>query len=291
MSPFDLASIILLPALWAGSFVLQRVIVPEMGVFPMTFWRLVIAGATLLVVIRFLRIPLDWRRHWRAYFLCALMMSGLPWIVIAFASLHLPAAYISIISATSPLWATVIGLLLYGERITPSVVSGIATGISGIAVITWRGDTSTGASFEFWLALGGMLALQLMSGFAAIWIKRVCAHTQSHALSTGTMVASAILLLPAAAIPMPKPMTSVTVAQMLVFAVVCSAFAQLLYFRLLTRVTPVQALATTYLNPAFTAFWAWLFLSEPITWRIVVGSVLVLGGTSLITLGKAKPKS
>ena len=35
MSPIDLASIILLPALWAGSFVLQRVIVLDMGVFPM----------------------------------------------------------------------------------------------------------------------------------------------------------------------------------------------------------------------------------------------------------------
>ena len=287
MSPIDLASIILLPALWAGSFVLQRVIVLDMGVFSMTFWRLVIAGVSLLVILRAMRIPLDWQRHWRAYFMCALMMSGIPWIVIAFASLHLPAAYISIISSTSPLWGTVIGLRLHGEPITRSVMGGIATGISGIAVITWRGDNSVHDPLMFWLSIGGMLALQVMSGFAAIWIKRVCAHTQSHALSTGTMLASAVLLSPAMAIPMTKPLTMPTVVELLVFAVICSAFAQLLYFRLLTRVTAVQALATTYLIPAFTALWAWMFLSEPITWRIVVGSVLVLSGISLITLGKA----
>ena len=42
------------------------------------------------------------------------------------------------------------------------------------------------------------------------------------------------------------------------------------------------------INPLFTLLWSWLFLGhlEKITMRLLLGSVLIVGGTILITLGR-----
>lgn len=286
-NPLDLASVVLLPALWAGSFVLQRQLGPLMGGFNMAFWRLLVASLTLILVVRFLRIRLDWRIHWRAYLLGGLLTTALPWAMVGFASGHLPAAYLSIISSSIPLWAALSGALLLGERITRPVVVGLCSGMAGIWVITWQDGATASSSAYFLLALAGVLGSAMITGANGVWIKRVSAKTQTQALSCGTMISASLFLSPALLIPAPQPVTPAMLWQLLLLGVVCSAFAQLLFFRLLSRVTTAQALATAYLNPAFTALWAWLFLSEPITWRIVAGSVLVLGGTSLITFTKA----
>ena len=286
-NPLDLASVVLLPALWAGSFVLQRQLSPFMGSFNMAFWRLVIASLTLILVVQLLRIRMDWRQHWRAYFIGGLMTTAIPWAMVAFGSRHLPAAYLSIISSSIPLWAALSGALLLGERITRPVVVGLCSGMAGIWVITWHDGPSGQASGYFLLALAGVLGSAMITGMNGVWIKRISANTQNQALCCGTMITAALFLSPSQLVPAPQPVTTAMLWQLLMLGVVCSALAQLLFFRLLVRVTTAQALATSYLNPAFTALWAWLFLGEPVTWRIVAGSILVLGGTSLITFGKA----
>lgn len=286
-NPLDLASVVLLPALWAGSFVLQRQLSPFMGSFNMAFWRLVIASLVLILVVQCLRMRMDWRLHWRAYFVGGLMTTAIPWGMLAFGSRHLPATYLSIISSSIPLWAALSGALLLGERITRAVVIGLCSGMAGIWVITWHDGPSGHESGYFLLALVCVLGAAMITGLNSVWIKRISAHTQTLALSCGTMITAALFLSPSQLMPAPHPMTSTMLWQLLLLGVVCSALAQLLFFRLITRVTTAQALATSYLNPAFTALWAWLFLGEPVTWRIVAGCVLVLSGTSLITFGKA----
>ena len=63
----------------------------------------------------------------------------------------------------------------------------------------------------------------------------------------------------------------------------CTGLAYLLYFRLIAHVGPAQAIAVTYLIPAFAIGWGTIFLGERLTLAMVGGCAVVLLGTALAT--------
>jgi drug/metabolite transporter (DMT)-like permease len=73
-----------------------------------------------------------------------------------------------------------------------------------------------------------------------------------------------------------------------VLAVLCTGVAYLLYFRLIAHIGAANAIAVTFLIPAFAVLWGWLFLGEPLTPAMAVGCAVILLGTSLAT-GLVRP--
>ena len=70
---------------------------------------------------------------------------------------------------------------------------------------------------------------------------------------------------------------------MVVFATLCTAFAYVIYFRLIAAVGPARAIAVTFLIPAFAILWGALFLDEALTGRMLAGALVVVAGTALAT--------
>jgi drug/metabolite transporter (DMT)-like permease len=66
-------------------------------------------------------------------------------------------------------------------------------------------------------------------------------------------------------------------------AVLCTAVAYVLYFRLIAHVGPATAISVTFLIPVFAVLWGGLFLHEHLTPAMVGGCAVVLLGTSLTT--------
>jgi drug/metabolite transporter (DMT)-like permease len=71
--------------------------------------------------------------------------------------------------------------------------------------------------------------------------------------------------------------------------VVCSALAFLLMVALIGEIGPVKATAITYVNPAVAILAGVLILGERITVWTVVGFVLVLLGSYLVTRKRREP--
>ena len=69
----------------------------------------------------------------------------------------------------------------------------------------------------------------------------------------------------------------------------CTALAYILYFRLMSRVGPTNAVSVTFLIPLFAMLWGALFLGESITAQMVLGGGIVLVGIAL-ALGLVGPK-
>jgi drug/metabolite transporter (DMT)-like permease len=67
----------------------------------------------------------------------------------------------------------------------------------------------------------------------------------------------------------------------LMLALLCSALAYILYFRLMSRIGPTNTIAVTFLIPGFAVLWGWLFLGEAFTLRMAIGCAIVLLGTAL----------
>ena len=64
---------------------------------------------------------------------------------------------------------------------------------------------------------------------------------------------------------------------------VCTAFAFVVYFRLIANVGPARAIAVTFLIPPFAIAWGGLLLGEPLTARTVAAACVILAGTALTT--------
>ena len=71
-------------------------------------------------------------------------------------------------------------------------------------------------------------------------------------------------------------------------ALLCSAVAYLIYFRLMTDVGPTKALTVTFLIPLFALLWGHLFLHEAITMSTLIGCAGVVLATWLVVFA---PKS
>ena len=82
-----------------------------------------------------------------------------------------------------------------------------------------------------------------------------------------------------------KPNTGMKtwVSTLLAVALLASAVAFLIYFRLIADVGATRALTVTFLIPPFGVLWGWLFLGESLPAGMLAGGVLIVAGTVLVT--------
>ena len=103
-------------------------------------------------------------------------------------------------------------------------------------------------------------------------------------VAAGSQIAATLLLaIPAVALwpAHPLPAHAWLTAAALAFA--CTGLAYLMYFRLIARVGAANAIAVTFLIPAFAIVWGWIFLGESLTAAVLGGCAVILVGTALAT--------
>lgn len=280
MKGSDIAQLLLLSALWGGSFLFMRIAAPVLGPVWLIEFRVLLAGLGLLPVLIHFNLWQAVRRNWAVLFVVGCINSAIPFLLLAFASVSLPAGFTSILNATAPLFGTVVAFIWLKERLTIARTLGFALGFTGVVVlIGWKGIS---ANTEFVMAaLAGLLAACTYA-IAAPYIKQKLVAVPPLAVTAGSQLGAAVLLLPALPFTVPQqPVTQDIVIAVLGLAVLSTAFAYILYFRLIQNVGATKALTVTYLIPLFAMLWGALFLGEPVTAAMMLGCGLVLLGTAI----------
>ncbi|MFB2770964.1 DMT family transporter [Pelatocladus sp. BLCC-F211] len=138
------------------------------------------------------------------------------------------------------------------------------------------------ATPTFVVAVLAGLSAALMYAIAAPYIKKKLAGVPSLVITTGSQLGAAFLLLPALPFTVPQQTPPVNVViSVIALALLSTAFAYILYFRLIQNVGSTKALTVTYLIPLFAMFWGAIALKEAITMSMIVGCSLVLLGTGI----------
>ena len=282
MTPASLARLILLSAIWGASFLFMRIGVPVLGPTLLIFARVGLAALFLLLVAIYLGKTLNGRQHWRHFLILGFFNSALPFLLFAFAAQTASASLLSILNATAPIWAAVIGAVWTRTRLARQAQAGLFLGIAGVAMLAGVESLSLPAGGGAAILAG--LGAALCYGIASIYA-RTARAADPLANAHGSMWAATLLLLPPLCFTAPPealPGVEVALAT-IALGVLCSGVAYLLYFRLVAELGAASALTVTYLIPVFGILWGVLFLDERVGWHTLAGSVTILTGTALVT--------
>jgi drug/metabolite transporter (DMT)-like permease len=282
----DLAELLLLAALWGASFLFMRLGAAEFGPLALVFVRVALASGVLLPwLVQRGEVP-ALRRHWRAIAVVGVVNTALPFGLFTTAALVLTVPLMSVINATVPIWGAIVAALWLHERLGPSRVLGLVIGVAGVAWLSWdKADLKTGAAgISPALAIAASVAATMAYGVGANLSRRYLVGVPPMAVATGSQIsASLVLALPALLWwPASSPSAGGWAAAV-ILAVVCTALAYVLYFRLIAHAGATNAVTVTFLIPAFAMAWGWLVLGERPTGAMLAGCAVILLGTALST--------
>lgn len=278
----SLIRLLLLAALWGGSYLSMRIAVPVLGALPTAGGRVLLGALGLGLLVLVQRVPLRFDGKGRAALGLGLINSGIPFAMYALAAQVLPAGYSAILNALTPLMGVLLGTLFFGERATASKLMGMSMGLAGVAVLMRTGPLPL-SSATLWGAAACLVAT-LCYGLAGYLTQRWIGQRgglDSRLVALGSQCGAVALLLPLAAgsallHPVPLDAVTPTVAiALLALGLLCTAWAYVLYFRLIADVGALKALTVTFLIPLFGVLWGWLLLGETVSWAHAAGGGLI----------------
>lgn len=288
----DYRDLFILAAIWGSSFLFMHLSVGEFGPFALVEVR-VGASALFLLVVAGLRGKLGilWR-HARHISVAGIFASGLPFLMFNIAAQSVPASFMAVINAMTPLFGALIARIWLKEKLTRARVAGLLLGFSGIVLLVWS-DLSSGSG-NMGLGVLACLTASLCYGYAACYTTRFLKGVDPIALAAGAITASAIVLLPFAIYAWPSTPISLSAwSAALALALLCTGLAYIIFYGLIDRVGASRSITVTFLVPLFGIFWGVLFLNEPLSLRMVMATAIVLLGTLLATgfIGAGKQRA
>lgn len=281
MACIDVFLLVLLSAIWGSSFMFMRYLAPLIGPVATADARVLIAGLFLVALFAILRFDLRWRERWKRYLVIGIVNSGLPFLLYSYASLTLPSSVEVVINALAPGFGALFGAIWLGERLSVRKVLGLLIGLAGVAVVSGIGGGGAGKASI--LAMLACVGATVCYGLAGVYVKLRAKDIEPKAVAAASQLMAGIAIMPALIFYPPKAAISpATAIVVVVFAILCSAVAYLIYYRLLSTVGPSKALTVTFLMPVFGFLWGGLLLGEGISLRMLIGALVILGGTLLV---------
>ncbi len=281
MQAADAIRLISLAAIWGGSFIFLRVLSPVLGPIITADLRLLIAAMFLLVYFWLTKVSMDWGQNWLQYFVIGVVNSAIPFALYSFAALHISASYSVILNSSSPLFGALFSSFFLDEKITLKKFLGLVTGAAGVVLVTKTG-TAQADTLISWAILACLMAA-LCYGFSAAYVKKYAGHLKPKAIAGASQLMAGLALMPSIPFsPIKGEVNMLVVVNVMGLAILCSAIAYLLYYRLIAEIGPTKTLTVTFLMPIFGIFWGIIFLHETISFSMIAGGLLILVGTSLI---------
>lgn len=287
MTPFEWGMLLLLSLFWGGSFFFVGVAVKELPPLTIVALRVSLAALILLLCAPALGVVLPRRREVLMAFLgMGLLNNAVPFCLIVWGQTQLASGLASILNATTPLFTVLAGhFLSEDDRLTPLRLSGALCGLLGVAAMIGPQliDGFGGGVLAELAILGAAVSYALASLFGRRFHRMGVAPI---ATATGQVTASSLMLIPMAllidrpwSLALPGAATFVAIGAI---ASLSTAFAYILYFRILAGAGATNVVLVTLLAPVSSILLGALFLHERLEPRHFVGLALIGLGLACI---------
>lgn len=287
MTPLEWMTLIALAAVWGGAFFFNSIAVKELPVLTVVVARVSLAALALLIVMKLagVRLPAS-RSVWAAFFTMGVLNNAIPFALIVWGQQHIASGVASILNASTPLFTVALAhVLTEDEKMTGGRIFGVLAGLVGVAIMI-GGDAlhALGANVVAQIACVGAA---LSYGFAGIFGRRFRAMgLMPMATAAGQLTASSAMLIPLMLV-LDRPWTlstpsPTTMLALVGLATLSTAFAYVLYFRLLAGAGATNSALVTFLIPVSAILLGTTFLGEALQIRHVAGMALIGLGLAAI---------
>lgn len=279
-----LGVLLLLGAVWGTSFLFIKIGVAELPPELLVTGRLIIAATCLVTVlyVRGLRLPTQ-GRVWRDFLFVGIVGVVLPFWLITWGEQTIPSGMAAILNGTTPLFTALLAYIgTREERLSGLRLLGIGIGFIGVLVAVGINDlslTNTNTLGEL-----AVLVAALCYGISGLYGRRAFRGLPALLPATGQILTGALVITPLAlaAHGIPSAFLSFrTIGAVVGLALFGTVIAYILFYWLIERIGATRTSMVTYLLPPFALVYGTLLLGEPITWRAVIGLLLVIIGILL----------
>ncbi|WP_231119210.1 DMT family transporter [Rhodovulum sp. MB263] len=267
MGRTEWAMLLALSVLWGGSFLFVGIAVAELPTLTLVWLRVALAALVLWGAVAATgRVLPRAPRVWPAFLGMGLLNNVIPFSLIVAGQHSIASGLASILNATTPLFTVVVAcLLLTDERPGGLKLCGVAAGLAGVAVMIGP-DALAGLGTNA-LAQLAVLGGALSYACAAVFGRRFRRMGGDPLVTAAGQVGAATLLLSPAMLIADRPWTlpmpgAAICAAVLGLAVLSTALAYLLYFRILARAGATSLSLVTFLIPVSAVLLGGLVLGE-----------------------------
>lgn len=286
MSAQNWALLLLLGAIWGGSFFFARIAVAEIKPLVLVLLRVSIAAIALQIYLLFTG------RSFRPvltlvgpFFALAFLNNIIPFSLIFAGQTQMGAGLASVLNATTPMWTLIIASAFSSdEKLTWNKVAGILLGISGTCVMIGPGLVA-GLGGPVW-AKFALIGASLSYAFALLLARKRFSQIPPPLVATGQLTASTIIMLPVIGLlygPSAIIGGSAHVwTAIIALALLSTAFAYILFFRIVASAGATNASLVTLIVPVSAIMLGVIFLGEQLEPFEVAGMTLI--GLGLIMI-------
>lgn len=285
MSLANWSMLILLGAIWGGSFFFARIAVAEIQPLTLVLFRVAIAAAALHLYLAArgtsFRSALPFAG---GFFLLAILNNVIPFSLIFAGQTELGAGLASVLNATTPFWTALLAnALTQDEKLSWNKVAGILLGLAGTAIMIGPGLVG-GLGGPVW-AKFALIAATVSYALALMVAKRFRSLPPSI-VATAQLTASTVIMVPVVValhgtqglFEASAPVWAAVVA----LALLSTAFAYILYFKLVASAGATNASLVTLIVPVSAILLGAVFLGERLESFELAGMALI--GLGLITI-------
>lgn len=285
MSTGDWGLLIALSIIWGGSFFFAKVAVAEMPPLTIVLARVAIAAVILHAVLQATGIGMRVGvKTWREFLIMGLLNNAIPFSLIFWGQKEIGSGLASILNAATPLFTVVVAhCFTQDERATPLKILGVALGICGVTAMI---------GLDLLFGLGAHVAAELAVvgatisyAFAGVFGRRFKGRPPLQ-VAAGQLTGSTLLILPLTMLierPWTLAMPSHTaIGAVLGIAVISTALAYVIFFRILARAGATNLLLVTFLIPISALSLGIAFLGEAVTAHHVIGMGMIGLGLAAI---------
>lgn len=279
------ASLLLLAFIWGGSFLSIRVALNEIGPLTSVVHRTGWATLALWIYVAARRhtVPKS-PRVWAAFFVMGLLNNVLPFSLMAWGQLHIETGLTAILNASTAIFGVLIAALFFtDEFLSLRKFSGVCLGFFGVS-------TAIGLHKLAHFDLRSLAQLAVIAGtisyaFAGVWARKKLATLRPEVAAAGMLTASTLIMFPPAIAlegPITLDLSPPTWLAIAYYALIATALAYLLYYRILREAGSGNLMLVTLLIPPFAIVLGALALNETLEPRTYLGFGLLAVGLLII---------
>ena len=274
--------LIVLSLIWGSSFILMKKGLEVFSYEQVAALRLFITSIVLIPFV-FSALKKIKKKHYVPILVAALFGSGIPAFLFTLAQTYLDSSFVGILNSLTPLFTFCIGIIIFNQKYHKINLLGIFIGLIG-AIFLSLNNLNQSISINIYVYL--VVFASLLYAISANVIKRYLYDLDSTDITTTVFLIvgplSGVYIFSTDFIVLfDNNKAFESLAYITILAIICTALAGVMFYKLIKISSPTFATSVTYLIPIVALFWGFID-GEKLIGQYFVGVALIFSGLYLV---------